>query len=114
MSPTVGAAALARGEIWLVDLGDPIGHEAAWRRPALVVSDPRLAAVGLAVVLPITRTRRGYATNVELDGALPVISYVQCEQIRTISTDRAVEVLGRVSPVDLARVDQVLRYLLRL
>lgn len=105
---------MRRGEIWLCDLGETIGHEAAWRRPALVVSDSRLAASGLAVVLPITRTRRGYATTIELDGPLPVVSYVQCEQIRTISTQRAIRCLGHIGGLELLEIERVLKHLLRL
>lgn len=103
-----------RGEVLLCDFGSPVGHEAGYRRPAVVVSHSALNRHGILVVLPVTRTARGYPTHVELDGVLPVTSYVQCELVRSISSDRVVRPLGELDAVDLARVDVVLRRLLDL
>lgn len=103
-----------RGEIQLCDFGSPVGHEAGFRRPALVVSPGSLNRHGVLVVLPITRTRLGYPTHIELDRALPVVCYVQCELIRSISDARVVRPVGVVDGVDLARVDLVLRRILGL
>lgn len=103
-----------RGDIHLCDFGDPIGHEQGYRRPAVSVSSSGFAATGLAIVLPVTRTHRGYATHVELEGPLPVTSYVQCEQIRLVSTERFVKHLGEVEDVDMLRIDRILRLLLEL
>lgn len=105
---------MSRGEIRLCDFGTPVGHEAGFRRPALVVSPGSLNRHGVLVVLPITRTRLNYPTHVELDGALPVVSYVQCELIRSISDGRVVRPLGVINEFDLARVDLVLRRILGL
>ena len=58
---------MERGDAVDVDFGEPEGHEAGWERPALVVSDEQLADVGLLVVCPITTTRRGYPSHVEID-----------------------------------------------
>jgi mRNA interferase MazF len=106
-----------RGEIWAVDLGDPIGHEAGTSRPALVVSDDPANAHGLAVVCPITRTRRAYPTHVELEtgrSGLADTSYVQTERIRTISTARLTRRLGSADVVAMGAVERSLRFLLRL
>lgn len=106
-----------RGDVWLVDLGDPIGDEAAARRPALVVSDDPANVHGLAVVCPITASRRGYPTHVELErgrSGLDGTSYVQTEQIRTISTARFVQRFGDADPTAMVAVERCLRFLLRL
>lgn len=103
-----------RGEILLCDFGHPLGHEAGYRRPALVVSHDALNRHGILVVLPLTRSARGYPTHVEVEGVLPVISYVQCELVRSISTDRVVRAVGEIDAVDLARVEVILRRLLGL
>jgi mRNA interferase MazF len=103
-----------RGDLYLCDFGTPIGHEQGFLRPALVVSHDELTRYGLPIVLPITRTRRGYPTHVELDGVLPVTSYVQCEQIRAISAHRLVRSLGSADDVTLIRIDQILRRILAL
>lgn len=108
---------IRRGEVWLVDLGEPIGHEAAWQRPAVVVSDDPANQHGLAVVCPIGSARRDYPTRVEVEpgrSGLDEISYVQCEQVRTVSTVRLVHRLGAVDPVVMTAVERVLRLLFRL
>ena len=96
-----------RGDVVLVDLGEPVGHEAAFERPALVVSHDRLAQLGLVTVLAVTRTRLGWPSHVEVDPAesgLRETSYVQSEQVRTISTRRITRVVG---PLPLATVRAV-------
>lgn len=103
-----------RGEIHLCDFGSPLGHEAGYRRPALVISHDQLNRHGVCVVLPVTRTHLGYPTHVELDGVLPVTSYVQCELVRSISDGRVVRRVGALDGVDLARVELVLRRVLHL
>lgn len=105
---------MRRGEIHLCDFGDPIGHEPGFRRPAAVVSHEQLNRHGVAIVLPVTRTRRGYPTHVELDAVLPVTSYVQCELIRAVSTERLIRQVGELDVVHLAAVESVLRRLLAL
>jgi mRNA interferase MazF len=104
-----------RGEIYLCHLdAEPRGHEAGFTRPVLVVSEAGLNRHGLAVVAAITSKRRGYATHIELDGVLPVTSYIQCEQLRTVATERLVKLLGWVDPATMAKVEAVARRLLGL
>jgi mRNA interferase MazF len=103
-----------RGQVWNGDLGNPIGHEQAHVRPLLVVSGDRFSATELVTVLPITTARRPYPTRVELDGILDEVCYVQVEQIRTISTNRLINYLAEVGPVDMAHVEDVLTLLLEL
>lgn len=105
---------MRRGDIYLCDFGNPIGHEQGFQRPALIVSHDEMARYGLPVVLPVTRTKRGYPTHVELDGVLPVASYVQCEQIRTVSTERMIRPLASISDLTLMHIEQILRRILML
>lgn len=105
---------MKRGDIYLCDFGNPIGHEQGFQRPALIVSHDEMARYGLPVVLPVTRTKRGYPTHVELDGVLPVTSYVQCEQIRTVSTERMIRPLASISDLTLMHIEQILRRILML
>jgi mRNA interferase MazF len=103
-----------RGEIYLCDFGTPIGHEPGFRRPAVVVSHDQLSRHGVPVVLPVTRTRRGYATHVELDGVLPVVSYVQCELVRAVSADRLIRPVGMLDITHLTQIEAILRRVLSL
>ena len=101
-----------RGQIYLCDFGTPIGHEPGFRRPAVVVSHNELNRHGVPVVLPLTRTRRGYPTHVELDGVLPVVSYVQCELIRAVSVDRLIRPVASLDNAQLAKIELILRRIL--
>lgn len=103
-----------RGDVLLCDFGSPIGHEPGFRRPAVAISHDELGRHGVPVVLPVTRTRRGYPTHVELDGVLPVVSYVQCELIRAIPAERLIRTVGSVDIVHLARIETILRRILDL
>ena len=103
---------MRRGEVYLCDFGDPIGHEQGFRRPAVIISASQMSRFGVPIVLPVTRTKRGYPTHVELDGVLPVTSYVQCEQIRAVSTDRLIRQVASLDEVQLARIERVLRRIL--
>ena len=102
----------SRGDVVRVDLSVPLGHEAGCERPALVVSHDHMGATGLVVVCAITRTRHGWPSHVEVEPAesgLPEVSYVQTEQVRTISTQRPVRVIGPLDVIALAAVGSRLR-----
>lgn len=102
----------ARGVLVYVDLGEPVDHEAGFERPALVVSHDRLAQSGLVTVLAVTRTRLGWPSHVEIEPAesgLRETSYVQTEQVRTISTGRIVKILRPLSLITLGAIEGLLR-----
>ena len=112
-------AAPMRGEVWLVDLDPVRGHEQAGRRPGLVVSVDRFNAgpAGLAVVLPVTTKQRDIPFHVMVappDGGLRRRSFVKCEDVRSVSTDRLSRRLGAVAPTTLSEVEDRLRILLGL
>jgi mRNA interferase MazF len=102
-----------RGEIWLIDLGEPTGHEQGWRRPALVMSsDHWNRHASTVTVLPLTRTQHGLPTRVEVEpdrgNGLDETSYARCEDIRSVSERRLVHRTGVVDAADLARVGAVI------
>lgn len=108
---------MRRGEIFMADLGEPVGHEQALRRPILLVNaQPWLDASPPVVMgLPITRTRRPNPTHVEIEpgaSALKEISYIKCEDLRAIPPMRLGRRFGRVDETVLFRVEVVLRRLL--
>ncbi len=109
-----------RGEIYDVDLGHPIGHEPAFRRPAVVVSADVLnnSAGNLVVVVPIGTTSYGLRSHVELEpvasSGLGHLSYARCDQIRVISTERIVTRRGMAAIDEVHAIDQALRFILDL
>ena len=108
-----------RGEVWLVDLGEPVGHEQAGRRPALVVSaDPLNLGPGVVIiVMPITSTRRGLPSHIEIEpgeSGLDMTSYAKAEDVKSISERRFVSRLGAVDVAVMDAVGRALRFLLEL
>lgn len=108
-----------RGEVWLVDFGEPIGHEQGYRRPAVVVSADQLnrSRAELAVVVPVTTTRRRLPSHIEIepgDSGLSHTSYAKAEDVKSVSTQRLVRRLGAVSSDQLNRAEHALRLLLGL
>ncbi len=108
-----------RGEVWLVDFGQPVGHEQGYQRPALVMSVDRLnrSRAEVAVVLPVTTTRRGLPSHIEIEpgeSGLQHTSYAKAEDVKSVSTQRFVRRLG-VAPADrINRAERALRLILGL
>jgi mRNA interferase MazF len=115
---------MLRGEIWQVDFNPARGNEASKSRPAVVVSNDRANATasrlgrGVVTVVPVTsNVARIYPFQVLLPAAttgLAVDSKAQAEQIRSVATERLRRRIGRVSPQELAQLDQALRLHLEL
>lgn len=112
-------AAPLRGEVWVVDLSPVRGREQAGRRPALVVSVDMFnrGPAELVVVLPITTKEKGVPLHVRIDppeGGVKETSFIKCEDIRSISTQRLTVRLGIVSARTMALVEDRVRVLLGL
>lgn len=108
-----------RGEVYDVDLGQPIGHEPAFVRPAVVVSVDTInnGPGGLVVVVPVSSAAYGLRSHVELEpepSGLRHTSFARCDLLRVISTARLLTERGTVSPEQLLPIDQALRFVLDL
>lgn len=110
-----------RGDIWLIDFGaSPVDPEQAFFRPALLVSDDHLhhPNLRLLVVIPGTSTIRRLPLHVAVapdeDNGLDRPTAFQVEQIRAVSTARAVRRLGRLDATARHEVDDILRNALSL
>jgi mRNA interferase MazF len=108
-----------RGELWLVDFGEPVGREQAGHRPALVVSADPLneGPSGVVVVVPVTTAYRGLASHIEIEpgeSGLDEVSYAKCEDVKSVSDMRLVVKLGSAGPKVLFDVSRALRFLLEL
>ena len=108
-----------RGEVYEVDWGQPVGHEPAFRRPAVVVSVDILnnGPGQLVMVVPVTSAAYGLRSHVELEpgsSGLGHTFYARCDQLRVISTARLSSRRGVVAPEPMQAIDQVLRFVLDL
>lgn len=103
---------LRRGEVYWADL-DPIrGHEQAGHRPVLILSSTRSNTFNkLSIALPITgsRPRLQYPYTMPLRSiAMERDSWILIRQIRTLSEERMLERIGRVSNEELKSVVEAL------
>lgn len=102
---------MRRGEIYLADLPHPVG-----RRPVLLVTRTPAIAVRTAVtVAPITRTRRGIASELPLDRRHGVRqqSVANCDSLMTIPKQALKRrSLGSLFTTELPDLDRALRYAL--
>jgi mRNA interferase MazF len=112
---------VARGEVWWVDFGAPIGSEPAKRRPAVVVSDDRFnrSKLNTVTVVAITSNLRlgRRPGNVVLGkgaAGLDRQSVVNVTQLATVDRRRLVSKAGTLRRADSSRVDEGLRLALHL
>jgi mRNA interferase MazF len=108
------------GDVVRLELGLPRGPEAGLTRPAIVITAQRVLAQGPRViqVVPLTRSLRGYATEVTVvadpDNALDVDSAAQCQHIRAVATERVTETMGNVGGAVLTQIRETIAVLLDL
>ena len=107
------------GDIWEVDLNPTRGHEQAGMRPALVVSVDIFnhGPAELVVVTPVTTTARGIPLHVPIappEGGVKRLSFIKCEDVRSVSRDRLVTYWGSVNASTMEAVADRLRILLDL
>ena len=109
----------SRGEIWTVNFNPARGHEQAGHRPGLVVSVDTFnhGPAGLVVIIPVTTKEKGIPFHVTInppEGGVPKKSFIKCEDIRSVSTERLSKCLGTVSSATLGAVADRIKILLDL
>ena len=111
---------LSSGEVVVADLGQPVGREAGFPRPVVVVTAQIVLAQGPSVVhvVPVSSTRRGFRSEIDLDpdgaNGLAEPSAAQCQHLRAVSTNRLIESLGNVGPAKLNQIRETIADLLDL
>lgn len=106
---------MLRGEIWLINLDPTIGAEIKKSRPAIIVNDDAVGILPLKVIVPVTEWKEHYATapwmvRVEPDAenGLDKTSAADAFQVRSVSQQRFVRRLGKLSDVTLKAVTDAL------
>jgi mRNA interferase MazF len=99
-----------KGDFIAVSLDPQSGHEQKGRRPALVISNTLFnERTGLAIVCPITRTRRAFPFHIEVTGEARVSGFVMVEQVKSIDfRSRDVIPIGKASEALLQEVLAIL------
>ena len=109
----------SRSEVWTVNLNPVKGHEQAGHRPGLVISVNTFnhGPAGLVAIIPITTKEKGIPFHVAIsppEGGVSQKSFIKCEDIRSVSTERLSKCLGTVSLKTLQAVEERLKILLDL
>ena len=93
-----------RGEIWLVDLNPTIGQEIQKTRPVVVISSDLLLSIPMRIIIPITSWQEKFVNrpfmvkiSTTLENNLTVDSAGNTLQVRSISTERFVKKVGKIS-----------------
>jgi mRNA interferase MazF len=109
----------ARGEIWNSELDPARGHEQGGIRPVLIVSADAFnqGPSGLVIAVPISTKDTKVRSHVAVEqgeGGLKFKSFIKCEAVRSISTDRLQNRWGAVSLATMRAVYDRLRILMNL
>lgn len=109
---------LKSGDVVELDLGSPRGREAGLRRPGVVVTAQEILdeSANVIQVVPLTSTLRGFGSEVEIladdHNGLGADSAAQCQHVRSVSVERALDVRGNVGGATLSEIRQVLGLIL--
>jgi mRNA interferase MazF len=93
------------GDVVTVDFGTPIGSEAGFVRPAVVVTADAFLRYRPTTVfaVPLTSTRRSFPSHVEVQpdsgNRLASASCALAEQLRAVAVERCSPSTGNVGPV---------------
>lgn len=110
---------LDRGDVWLVNLGNPRGKAIAYERPAIILQNNDLVGLDTVLMIPTSSNlnrgrKRGTVRLATGEGGLWQDSIVLCHQIRAIDKAKLLQRLGKLSPHALAEVEAVVVYALAL
>ncbi len=109
-------ASILRGEIYWVDINPTMGHEQSGIRPVLILSsnifnEKSGTVIGMAITSQ--KPKAGYPLSYSLeDEKLPKPSWVKIGQVRTLSTDRIHEVIGKINDEKLREIIEGLNEIL--
>lgn len=106
---------MKQGEIWLINLDPTVGAEIRKTRPAVIVNDNSLGILPLKIIIPITDWKERYdvapwMVNIKPDTVNKLMknSAADCFQIRSISEERFVKKLGKISSTCLDEIKDAL------
>ncbi|MBM4286617.1 MAG: type II toxin-antitoxin system PemK/MazF family toxin [Deltaproteobacteria bacterium] len=110
---------MRRGEVWLINLDPTIGAELKKIRPAVIINDDALGMLPLKVIVPLTAWKQHYRqapwlvyiAPTEANG-LDNPSAADTFQVRSLSQERLVRCLGRLTESDLKNISSALALVL--
>lgn len=110
-----------RGEVWTLNLNPTVGAEIRKTRPVIIVNDDEIGILPLKVVVPITDWKEQYAevvwmVRIEADKAngLTKNSSADSFQVRSVSRERFVKRLGKITEIQLNEIAEALAIVLKI
>ncbi len=110
---------MQRGDVWLINLDPTIGSEIRKTRPAVVVNDNGVGVLPLRVIVPLTDWKERYqvaAWMVQIEpsnsNGLEKVSAADAFQVRSVSKERFVRQLGRLTNEQMKNITQALAVVL--
>jgi len=92
-----------QNEIWLINLDPTLGAEIQKTRPAVIVSDNSIGKLPLKIIVPITDWKDRYEVAPWMikiapddNNNLSKMSAIDCFQIRCVSENRFVKLIGTI------------------
>jgi len=106
---------MKQGEIWLINLDPTIGAEIKKTRPAIIVNDNSLGKLPLKIIVPLTDWKPRYEIAPWMIMILPdsnnnlsKVSAVDCFQIRSLSDERFMKKIGKITSSNLEDIKEAL------
>lgn len=110
---------MQRGEIWLINLDPTIGAEIKKTRPAVIMNDDAIGILPLKVIVPITDWKERYAVapwivqlEPDIGNGLEKPSAADAFQVRSVSQERFVQRLGKLSDTAVEAITEALAVVL--
>jgi mRNA interferase MazF len=108
-----------RGEVWLINLDPTVGREIRKTRPSVIVNDDAIGILPLKVIVPVTEWKDHYTVapwmiRLEPDAGngLDKPSAADAFQVRSVSQERFVRPLGRLSDSVMQEITRALAIVL--
>ena len=99
-------------EVYLVSLDPTVGHEVKKTRPAVIISpDEMNDVIGTVLIAPMTTVSRPYPSRAAVKFA-GTNGQVMLDQIRCVDKKRLVQKLGRIRPVEIRKVKEIIHEML--
>ena len=112
---------MRRGEVWLINLDPTIGAELKKTRPAVIVNDNAVGLLPLKVIVPLTTWKEHYRQAPWLvriephpDNGLDRPSAADAFQVRSLSQERLVRHLGKLTAAEMKSISTALALVLNI